>query len=487
MAKLIYEVEDRPKFGQLLLFSLQQLLAIIAGTITVPLVAFGKVAGPTFISAAILGCGLGTLVYIFITKRKSPVILSSNFAFIGALSIAYQSGGLLGVTLGGIFTGLVYVVLAIIVKFVGTKWIDKLLPPVVIGPVVALIGLTLATNAMSDLVTANGYYYIADEVTTNPYNLLALLCGLVTFFVVVICSVQNRKKGLNLAPFLIGILAGYALASIFSIFGYSFNIPYLKIIDYSSIINNFKEIKVTSFIDYPRFALLGSIQEIAENNVSLTGVGVAEIALAFIPVSLVSFSEHIADHKNLSSVINRDLLNDEPGLTRTLLGDGIGSITGTMFGICPNTTYSQSVGCVAITKNASVHTMIVTAIMCILLSFFTPLICVLQTLPSCVMGGICLALYGFIATSGLKMLKGLEIGEGKNLFTISSILIAGVGGLTLSIPYQFSLVDEGSNIYIASKIVSVSEIAFALIIGVLTYVIASAIEKRNIKEEEKEE
>ncbi len=485
MAKLLYQVDDKPKFGQLIVFALQQLLAIIAGTITVPLVAFGKVDGPVFISAAILGCGIGTLTYIFITKRRSPVILSSNFAFIGALSIAYASYGAMGVVLGGLFTGTVYIVLSLVVRRVGTAWIDKLLPPIVIGPVVALIGLTLAPNAMADLVTANGYSIAEAGAAIYPYNLVALLCGLITFFVSIICSMQTRFKGLYMAPFLVGIVAGYALAAIFTGIGYGANVEYLKIINFDPIVANFQNISVTSFLDYPRFSTLMAGKEIAEGAVKLTWVGVAEIALAFIPVSLVSFSEHIADHKNLSSVIGHDLLNDEPGLHRTLLGDGVGQIVGSAFGICPNTTYSQSIGCVAITKNASVWTMIVTSIMCIVLAFFTPLIVILQTIPSCVMGGICLALYGFIASSGLRMIKGVEFGEGKNLYTLSAILVAGVGGLVLSIPYEFNL--AGGNVYVASRAVTISSIAFALIIGVATYAICSAIEKRNPPEEKEGE
>lgn len=478
MNHLVYQVEDKPPFGRLILFALQQLLAIIAGTITVPLVVYGKVAGGEFISASILGCGVGTLVYILVTKRKSPVILSSNFAFIGAMTIVYQSSGQLGVILGGVLAGSVYIVLSLIVRKAGTKWIDKLLPPIIIGPVVALIGLTLAGNAMADLVKGDGYFYEAVGGSVNPYNLVALFIGLITFIIVIICSAQSRFKSLNMVPFLMAILAGYLLASVFSAFGYGFDIPYLKIIDYSPLIENFKEIKVTSFLNYPHFNSLVGIKEIAENQVKLNGLGVVEAILAFVPVAFVGFSEHIADHKNLSSVIGRDLLSDEPGLHRTLLGDGLGSISSTLFGCCPSTTYSQSVGCVAITKNASVWTMILTCFICILISFFTPFIALLQTIPSCVMGGICLALYGFIAASGLKMLKGLEIGEGKNLYTLSSILVSGVGGLVLAIPYSFELAPSG-DIFVASKVISVSSIAFALLIGILTYNVAGAIEKKN--------
>ena len=208
----------------------------------------------------------------------------------------------------------------------------------------------------------------------------------------------------------------------------------------------------------------------------LTGVGVAEIALAFIPISLVSFSEHVADHKNLSSIIDHDLVNEEPGLSRTVMGDGVGNITGTFFGVCPNTTYGESIGCVAITKNASVVTTIATAILCVVLAFITPVTALLRTIPTCVMGGICLALYGFIAASGLKMLKGLEVAEGKNLFTLSVILISGLGGLALQIPYQFGLIAEDFTGVL--HWIEVGAIGFALILGIITYKFASFVERK---------
>ena len=244
----------------------------------------------------------------------------------------------------------------------------------------------------------------------------------------------------------------------------------------------FQNISITSVIDYPRFSLFQGSKEIADNNVILSGIGVLEIVLAFVPIALVSFSEHIADHKNLSTVIDRDLLTD-PGLNVTLLGDVVGHIIGSVFGFCPCTTYSQSVGCVAMTKNASIWTMIVTSIMCIILAFLTPFIAALQTIPSCVMGGICLALYGFIAVSGLRMLQGINIAEGKNLYTLSVILISGIGALTLRIPYQMGLFGDGIT-SIVIRYIEISSIAIALILGIVTYLISGAIEKHNKQEEE---
>ncbi len=474
--KLIFEVNGRPSFGKLLIFAFQQVLAVLAATIAVPTI----IGLPVQIPAAILGAGLGTIVYLLFTRFKSPVVISSSFAFLGALSNAVAFG-YMGILLGGLFAGAVYVVIALIIKFVGTRWVEKLMPPVIIGPTVALIGLSLAGNATADMVTATA--------AGQSYNLIALLCGLVTFFTVVIFSVQNRFKTGRLIPFIIGILAGYVVASIFTVIGNLANIEYFKIIDWSPLINNFKNITVESFVTYPRFALIGGIKELADGAVSeeilavnpeahvITGMGVLEVALAFVPVAFVTFAEHIADHKNLSSIINQNLL-EEPGLHRTLLGDGVGSMVGTVFGICPNTTYGESVGCVAITKNASVRTILAAACMLIVLSFVTPLTAALRTIPNCVMGGVCLTLYGFIAVSGFKMFQQVDLNKSKNLFIVAAILISGIGGLALQIPYRVA--GDGTIL----NAITITSIATALILGIITMVVTNAIEKRNAPEEE---
>ena len=482
---LIFQVDGKPSFGKLLIFALQQVLAVLAATILVPTI----IGLPVQIPAAILGAGVGTIVYLLFTHFKSPVIISSSFAFLGALSNAIAFG-YLGIMLGALFAGLVYVVIAIIVKLVGTDWVNKLMPPVIIGPTVALIGLSLAGNATADIVKAT-----ADPVN-GGYNLVALFCGLVTFFTVVICSVQNKFKTGRLIPFIIGILAGYAVASIFSAIGYACDINYFKIIDWSPLTSLFQEIKLQSFLDLPKIALVEGIMEIKDGAVNadilaanpdatvLTPIGIAEVALAFIPVAFVTFAEHIADHKNLSSVIGQDLLT-EPGLSRTLLGDGVGSIAGTVFGICPNTTYGESVGCVAITRNASVRTIFAAAIMLVALSFLAPLTGALRTIPNCVMGGVCLTLYGFIAVSGFKMFQKVDLNKSKNLFIVAAILISGIGGLSLQIPYAVAdgsdpLVPQGTVL----KTIQITSIAAALILGIITMVVCNAIEKRNAPEEE---
>ena len=504
--KLIFEVDGKPSFGKLLVFAFQQVLAVLAATIAVPSI----IGLPVQIPAAILGAGLGTIVYLLFTKFKSPVVISSSFAFLGALSNAVAFG-YMGILLGGLFAGAVYVVIAIIIKFAGTRWVEKLMPPVIIGPTVALIGLSLAGAAMGDIVKAS------NDPVNGGYNLIGLLCGLVTFFTVVICSVQNKFKAGRLIPFIIGIGAGYLVASIFTIFGNVFDVNYLKIVNWDPIIDNFKNFSFESILTYPRFSLIGGIQELANGKVSaeivsaaaqhnkaaqvITPMGVLEVALAFVPVAFVTFAEHIADHKNLSSIINKDLIT-EPGLSRTLLGDGVGSMVGTVFGICPNTTYGESVGCVAITKNASVRTIFAAAVMLIVLSFLAPVTAVLKTIPNCVMGGVCLTLYGFIAVSGLKMFQQVDLSKNKNLFTVAAILISGIGGLSLQIPYAIhsadvtaKAVNEVEGVYEivdvvtapkgqVSAAIQITSIATALILGIITMVVTNAIEKHNAPEQE---
>ena len=260
---------------------------------------------------------------------------------------------------------------------------------------------------------------------------------------------------MKLIPFIIGIAAGYAAASVFTVIGNKCGIDYLKIVDYSPLANNFETVTFGSFISLPKFTFLGAINEGAGK---IDVAAVVKLFALFAPVAFVVFAEHIADHKNLGSIIDRDLIKD-PGLPRTLLGDGIGSIVGAIFGGCPNTTYGESVGCVAITGNASVSTIGLTAIMAILLSFFTPFVAFVNTIPSCVVGGICIALYGFIAVSGLKMLHEVDLGESENLFVVSAILVTGIGGLSLNF----------------GGVVEIPNIATALIIGVLTKLIVGKV------------
>ena len=443
--KLVYGVKDRPKFGQMIVFAIQQLLAIMAATIAVPaIVGNGMTA-----SAALFGAGVGTIVYQLLTKFRSPVFLGSSFAFIGSMFAAFAGGvsmslGYLGLILGAVFAGLVYVVIAIVVKLVGVNWINKLMPAAVIGPTVALIGLSLAGAAIND-VFSYGPQDSDGNFIMSGFSWVSLVCALVTLLVVILCSTYGKKMA-KLIPFIIGILAGYAVALAFTLIGIATENPSLMILDFAPFKALVADgVTVSTFLAVPKFTFLNAIDGIKEFNWTY----VATIAVAYVPVAFVVFAEHIADHKNLSSIIESDL-TVEPGLHRTLLGDGIGSMAGAVFGGCPNTTYGESVGCVAITGNASVATITTTAIMAILISFVSPFVALLDSIPGCVMGGVCVTLYGFIAVSGLKMIQKVDLEDNANLFTVSVILICGIGGMAMAIGP-----------------VKITSIACALILGII--------------------
>ena len=447
---LVYNIKDKPKFGQLIVFAFQQLLAILAATIAVPTIVGNGMSQ----SAALFGAGVGTIVYLLFTKFNSPVFLGSSFAFIGSMLAAFAGAvsveaGYVGIIFGALFAGLVYVIIAIIVKFAGVNWINKLMPAVVIGPTVSIIGLSLAGNAISDLMKGK-VVDLEGASVASPY--VALVCGLVTLFTVILCSVYGKKMA-KLIPFIIGILAGYVVAAIFTVIGIKTGNDALRVIDFS-VFSGMKLFAV------PDFSFLIAAKGLS----AVDGKYILTVAVAYVPVAFVVFAEHIADHKNLSSVIGKDLLED-PGLHRTLLGDGVGSVAGAIFGGCPNTTYGESVGCVAITGNASVVTILATAIMSIVISFFGPFVTFLSTIPNCVMGGVCITLYGFIAVSGLKMIQNVDLGDNRNLFVVAIILICGIGGLTLSFGK-----------------VTLTEVACALILGIVANLVLGGKDKNKVEE-----
>ena len=454
---LIYDIKDKPGFGKTVLFAIQQLLAIMAATIAVPAIVNGSCGTALSASAALFGAGVGTFVYLLFTKSSSPVFLGSSFAFIGSMCSAFSGAasmavGYWGLIIGAVMAGLVYVVISIIIRICGVKWIDKLMPPVIIGPTVSIIGLSLAGNAVGDVLNPKG---------GSVY--VALICGLVTLAVTMLCSTYGKKIG-KLIPFIIGILAGYLLASIFALIGNLTGNAALKVIDYTAL-TSLDWHKFSSYLSFPKFTfMLGGTAGLK----AISGTYILTLFSAYVPVAFVVFAEHIADHKNLSSIINKDLLV-EPGLANTLLGDGVGSMAGALFGGCPNTTYGESIGCVAITRNASSISIWGCAIACILFSMITPLVCFLETIPNCVMGGVCIALYGFIAVSGFKMFQKVDLNKNKNLFVASVIFITGVGGMSVSFGK-----------------VTITTVACALILGILTNLILSK-EKDDEPEEKKVE
>lgn len=439
--KLIYGIKDKPSFVKIVVFAFQQLLAVMAATIAVPaIVGHGLTA-----SAALFGAGIGTVVYLVATKSSSPVFLGSSFAFIGSMFSAFagaatlglaESAGYWGLIIGALMAGFVYIAIAIVVKIFGVAWIDKLMPPVIIGPTVAIIGLSLSGNAVADLMKSN---------VLGGNSHIALLCGLFTLAITMLCSTYGKRAG-RLIPFIIGIAAGYALASFFALLGHILGNESLIVIDYSALkLLDFKS--VSGYVSLPKFTvLLGGTEGLK----AITGKYLLTLFTAYVPVAFVVFAEHLADHKNLSAIVEVDLLK-EPGLTRTLLGDGIGTMVSTAFGGCPSTTYGESIGCVAITRNASTVSIWGCAFICIIFSLISPLVAILETIPACVMGGVCVALYGFIAVSGFKMFQKVDLNKNRNLFVASVIFITGVGGMVVS----FGAVE-------------IRTVACALILGILT-------------------
>ena len=444
--KLIYDIQDKPPVKENLMFALQEMIAIMAATLLVPIL-MSQYGLPSDPAAALLGAGIGTFVYIGFTKRRSPVFLGSSFAFLGAYSTCIGAGyGYWGVIVGVTIAALVYVIFALIIKAVGSAWVNKLLPAVIAGPIVSLIGLSLSSTATSWMQTNGG----------SEYSLVTIAVGLITFFVIVFASVKGNKS-MQLFPFVVGIGVGYVISLALTLIGNASGNAALQILDLSVFTEAFVPFRLTSIIDYPKVFLLRAIETNGEY-LPIDATAVVNLILVFAPLAVVLLCEHIGDHKNVSNIIGKDLITD-PGLDKTLLGDGVGSFVGTIFGCCANTTYGESVACVAITGNASVSTLKYTAIGCILLSFFTPFITFINSIPKCVMGGACVALYGFIAASGLQLLAKVDLGDNKNLYPVAAIFVCGIGGLVLNF---------GHNPATGGSLISITSLAVAMIVGIIT-------------------
>lgn len=461
--KLTYGVKDRPPFKKNLVFAFQQMIAIMAATLLVPILVSmtGLYCDP---AAAFFGAGAGSIVYLLFTKFKSPVFLGSSFTFLGALqAAATQNYGYWGLIIGVGFAGLVYVVIAIVIKFVGSAWIKKLLPHVIIGPVLAIIGLSLSGTAGSWMMTNGG----------STYNLWYIFVGLFTFVAIVLASVKGKGMA-KLIPFIIGIGSGLVLAMIITGFGYINDSAFCKgmrIVDFTPIINCFKPLKFTSFFDLPKFSFLQAIK--TNGQYTLDGAAIGNLALLFVPIAVVELAQHISDHENLSSIVEKDLLED-PGLDKTLLGDGVGSMVGAFFGGCANTTYGESISCVALSKDASTSTIFLTGIMCMVISFISPFVAIINMLPKCVMGGACIAMYGFISVSGLQMLKDVDLSDNRNLYPVAAILVIGIGGVTLNF---------GTNNLTGGPLFQLTSLALAMIVGIVVNAITHSGKDKDEKVE----
>lgn len=391
--KLLYDTNERPPFIQLIILAFQHVFAMFGATMLAPIL-INKAAGTEImsISTALLASGIGTLLYLLCTKGKSPVYLGSSFAFITPIVLAYTKGGESGFATGIISVGLIYILVSFIIKIVGKEWLNKLLPPVVIGPMIMIIGLSLAPNAISQM-GLSGTQFIGKDI----------FIAFVSFAVTIGIAIY-AKGFFKVIPFLIGILSGYLLSICFNMVDFHL-IEQVPIVSMPSILMPFK--------DYT-FSFIGF--------------------LTIAPIALVSITEHIGDHMTLSNIIGKDLLKD-PGLDRTILGDGVATTVAGLIGGPANTTYGENTSVVGMSKVASTWVIGVAALISILLSFFHIISAIFSTIPAPVLGGVSLILYGFIAINGLKVLveNKVDYSNLKNVVITSTMLILGLGGATINI------------------------------------------------------
>lgn len=412
--KLLYDTYEKPKIYEWIILSLQHVLAMFGATILVPILV-NKAAGAEVMSIPLaLACsGVGTLIYIICTKGKSPVYLGSSFAFIGPVAAAFLRGGISGVTSGIITVGLIYVLFGLLIKIFGKNWIDKLLPPIIVGPMIIIIGLSLAPNAIS-------------QIGINGGNIIwkNLLVAVTSFLVTALVAIYG-KGFIKVIPFLFGIIAGYILSIC------------LSLVDFSIVDS-------APYFSFPKILI-----PIKDYTFNLPGM------LTMIPIAIVSISEHIGDHMVLSKIIDKNLLKD-PGLDRTLLGDGLATFFSGLVGGPANTTYGENTSVVGMSRVASVWVIGLAAVISIFLAFFGKITAIFQTIPDEVLGGVSLLLYGFISSNGLKVLieNKIDFNNLKNVIIVSAMLILGLGGAVVTI-------------YTGNLSISLTGISLSAIVGII--------------------
>ena len=392
--KMIYDIDERPPLVNWIVLALQHVFAMFGATILVPILV-NSAAGKEVLTipVALVTSGIGTLIYILCTKGKSPVYLGSSFAFIAPLAAAYLKGGTSGAMTGIMTVGLIYIVIAFIIKFVGKDWLDKILPPVVIGPMIMIIGLGLAPSAISQIGLSSG----------TAFDINTFIVAVVSFLVTAL--LMTKAKGFfKIIPFLIGIISGYVVAVC------------LGMID-------FKPVAEASFFSFPDFKFV-----FLDYKLNFTAL------LTIAPIALVTLCEHIGDHTSLGNIIGKDLIKD-PGLDRTLLGDGIATLVAGAMGGPANTTYGENTSVVGMTKVASVKVIELAAVIAILIAFLGKFTALVSTIPNAVLGGVSLLLYGFIAVNGLKVLIKNQVNfeDSKNVIVASTMLVLGLGGAVIAI------------------------------------------------------
>lgn len=425
---LIYDTHEKPEIGKWIILAFQHVFAMFGATILVPLLV-NQAAGAEVITipVALVTSGIGTLCYILCTKGKSPVYLGSSFAYITPIAVAFIKGGTSGFVTGIIGVGLIYIFVSFIIKLFGKNWIDKLLPPIVIGPMIMVIGLSLAPNAVSQMGLSSGVV-----------EWKSLIVALVSFIITAVVAV-GAKGFLKIIPFLIGIVSGYITAI------------FLGLVDFSAV-------SQASFFELPKFLI-----PFKDYTFSLVGF------LTIAPIALVTIAEHVGDHMALSTIIKKDLIKD-PGLEKTLLGDGMASVAAGLLGGPANTTYGENTSVVGMTKVASVWVIGLAAIIAICMGFLGKLSAVFSTIPNPVLGGVSLLLYGFIAVNGLKVLvkNQIDFENVRNVIIASSMLVLGLGGAVLTI--------GTGNISI-----SITGMSLAAIVGILLNLLLPKTQDMNLK------
>ena len=432
--KLLLDVNEKPTIGKWIILAIQHVFAMFGATILVPILVNSSAGTEVLtIPVALATSGIGTLIYILCTKGRSPVYLGSSFAFIAPLAAAYLKGGISGAMTGIMVVGLIYVIFATLIHFIGKDWIHKLLPHVVIGPMIMIIGLGLAPNAISQIGLG----------TDTQIEWKGVIVALITFLTTAIVMVRG-KGFLKIVPFLIGIVVGY-IASIC-----------LGLVDFTPVAE-------AAFFSMPNFIL--PFVNYAPNFSAI---------LTIAPIALVTMAEHIGDHTALSSIIGKDLLRN-PGLDRTLLGDGIATFVAGMLGGPANTTYGENTSVVGMTKVASVWVIGLAAIIAICLAFLGKFTAIISTIPNPVLGGVSLLLYGFISVNGLKVLieNHIDFGKSKNIVVASTMLVLGLGGAAISIVS-------------GDLSVTISGMSLAAIVGILLNLLLPAEKDNKVEKTDKE-
>ena len=392
--RAVLDVSDKPKAGHLITLSFQHMFAMFGSTILVPqLVGLSP-------SIALLTSGIATIIFMFITQFKVPAYLGSSFAFIAPI-ITVSSFGVAGVEhtpgnamIGAMLVGVVYGLVSLLIWKTGHQWLMNLLPPIVVAPVIIVIGLGLSGTAIDMAMNVNG-----------EYSGLHFSAAIVTLLAAIVFNVYF-KNILSAMPILLGLIVGY----IYSVC--------VGIVDFSPV-------KDAAWFALPEFLIPG-----VDYDFKITGTIIA----AMVPVVIVTISEHIGHQLVLGNVVNRDYVKD-PGLHRSLLGDGLGTFVSALIGGPPKTTYGENIGVLAITKVYSVYVILGAAVVAIVVAFFGKLMAVISTIPTAVLGGISILLFGIIASSGLRMFveNKVDFSNNRNMVISSVILVIGIGGAKIAI------------------------------------------------------